>query len=76
MGPSGSGALIAALGSRVPSLFRHGHEQLVQTARRRAPWTLSPTYGLGGLSVAWRSWEALGSEVASAATARTTATSG
>jgi DNA-binding GntR family transcriptional regulator len=30
MGPSGSGALIASLGSRVPSLFRHGHEQLVQ----------------------------------------------
>jgi hypothetical protein len=28
MGPAGSGALIASLGSRVPSLFRRGHEQL------------------------------------------------
>jgi hypothetical protein len=35
MGPSGFGALVASLGSRVPSLFRHGHEQLVQAVAER-----------------------------------------
>jgi hypothetical protein len=35
MGPSGFGALVASLGSRVPSLFRHGHEQFVQAVAER-----------------------------------------
>jgi hypothetical protein len=35
MEPAGSGALVASLGSRVPSLFRHGHEQLVQAVAER-----------------------------------------
>ena len=34
MGPSGSGALIASLDSRVPSLFRRGHEQLVKAVTK------------------------------------------
>jgi hypothetical protein len=53
MGPPGSGALVASLGSRIPSLFRHEREQLVQAVaegRIGLGETVAVTVQLNGLS--------------------------